>query len=1042
MARRMARRLTLLIAVAMLPLALWAALPLVSTGQDPDDIQRKIERKRDQIEWRKGRERVLSTDISAYTQRIGALQSDITVLQARQVSLQADLDAKRAELADIQERLRQERLRLARLRARLAEAKVALAARLVEIYKSDEPDMVTVVLEADGFAELLERTEFMRRVSSQDARIIDRVRAAKAEATATAARLDRLEKRAEEVAAAIEAQVGEVAAVKGELVSRRDRYANVRAEKHQLLASTRADRHELEDHVDALEREQGAIIARLSASSGGGSGVAGPIKQGSGSLIWPANGSVSSPLRHALGPAARGHRHAAPRGHPAARGRRRHGRDRRLGGRLRELHVHPAQRVAVHLLRPPVEHRRRGRPVGGPGPGHRQLGQHGQQHRAAPALRGPRGRQPRGSARLPVGRSPSDTGAARRQPVRSHRPVMDETDVGRGRPARLGDAELRAVLEGLPDATVAANVHGRIVFVNSRAEELFGYSSGELLGRPVDVIWPERVRERYLRNMRLYFETEHPLRFTSEARGLRRDGSEFVGEMSWGTVETSNGRLLLAIGRDISARREALARLQRQSDQQAVVTDLGERALSGEDLRALSQAAVERLCETPAIVRAAVTGAAADTLATCGNARQGEVIELELRTASRLLGTLAVEADRELDADQHGFLRAIAHVLTLAAERTAGDERLRQAQKMAAVGRLAGGVAHDFNNLLTAISGFVAIARAQVGGGAGAHELAEAERATERAAEVTRQLLAVSRRQVLEPALVDLGAVAEELAPMLRRLIGSHVDVSLALADDLAPVLADRGQLAQVLLNLAVNAGDAMPDGGTLTIATSRLEDGDVGFVVTDTGHGMPPDVLEHAFEPFYTTKAPGHGTGLGLATVHGIVDQSGGRVSVRSSPGEGAEFTVAFPSAVRGATVGDRPAPVDAGRVDGHETVLLCEDASAVRQLLEHVLAANGYRVLPAALPSEALELALTHQGRIDALLTDVIMPEMAGPDLAEQVRAVRPGLPTLFVSGYTAETLSSRGGLPPGSAFVEKPFAAATLLQALRGLLDQPPA
>jgi murein DD-endopeptidase MepM/ murein hydrolase activator NlpD len=296
MARRMARRLSLLLAVAMLPLALWAALPLVSTGQDPDDIQRKIVRKRDQIEWRKGRERVLTTDISAYTRRIGTLQSDITVLQSRQVNLQADLDAKRVELADIQERLRQERLRLARLRARLAEAKVALAARLVEIYKSDEPDVVTVVLEADGFAELLERTEFMRRVSSQDARIIDRVRTAKAEATATAARLDRLEKRAEEVARAIEAQVEEVAAVKGELVNRRDRYASARAEKNELLAGTRADRRELEDHVHALEREQSAIIARLSASASGASGVAGPIKQGSGSLIWPANGPVSSPF--------------------------------------------------------------------------------------------------------------------------------------------------------------------------------------------------------------------------------------------------------------------------------------------------------------------------------------------------------------------------------------------------------------------------------------------------------------------------------------------------------------------------------------------------------------------------------------------------------------------------------------------------------------------------------------------------------------------------------------------------------------------------
>jgi murein DD-endopeptidase MepM/ murein hydrolase activator NlpD len=291
---RMARRLSLTLAVAALPLALWAALPLVSTGQSPDAIQRKIDRKRDQIEWRKGRERVLTTDISAYTRRISTLQSDITVLQGRQVRLQGDLDAKRAELAQIQERLRQERLRLARLRARLAEAKVALAKRLVEIYKSDEPDVVTVVLEADGFAELLERTEFMRRVSSQDARIIDRVRTAKAEATATAARLDRLEKRAEEVARAIEAQVNEVAAVKGQLVDRRDRYSQARSQKSELLSNTRADRHDLEDHVDSLEREQSAILARLQRSSGGGSGAAGPIKQGSGNLIWPANGSVSS----------------------------------------------------------------------------------------------------------------------------------------------------------------------------------------------------------------------------------------------------------------------------------------------------------------------------------------------------------------------------------------------------------------------------------------------------------------------------------------------------------------------------------------------------------------------------------------------------------------------------------------------------------------------------------------------------------------------------------------------------------------------------
>jgi murein DD-endopeptidase MepM/ murein hydrolase activator NlpD len=292
MARRMSRRLILLLAVVAAPLALWGVLPLVSTGQS--DLQSKIERKRDQIEWRKGRERVLTSDISAYTARIGDLQADISELQGRQVRLQADLDAKRAQLADIQERLRQERLRLARLRARLAEAKAALADRLVEIYKADHPDVVTVVLEADGFADLLERTEFMERVSDQDARIIARVREAKAEATATAERLEGLEAQAERVEQQIEVRVNEVAAVKGQLVDRRERYESARSEKSQLLTNTRADRKELEGHLAALEKEQAAVLARLQGSSGSGSGVAGPVRQGSGGLIWPANGSISS----------------------------------------------------------------------------------------------------------------------------------------------------------------------------------------------------------------------------------------------------------------------------------------------------------------------------------------------------------------------------------------------------------------------------------------------------------------------------------------------------------------------------------------------------------------------------------------------------------------------------------------------------------------------------------------------------------------------------------------------------------------------------
>jgi peptidoglycan DL-endopeptidase CwlO len=312
MPRRMGRRLSLLLAVAALPLALWAVLPLVSTGQSVDSLQRKIDRKRDQIEWRKGRERVLTSEISAYTRKISGLQADITTLQTKQVSLEADLEAKRAELARIQEDLRRERLHLARLRTRLAEARVELANRLIELYKQDAPDVVTVVLEADGFADLLERTEFMQRTSAQDARIISRVREAKAEAIATAKRLEKLEKRAEELAEAIEAEVAEVARVKGQLVDRRDSYASARAGKSELLANTRADRHGLEENLESLEREQAAVLARLQQPSN----VAGPIKQGSGSLIWPVNGSISSPFGMRWGRLHAGIDIPAPEGTP------------------------------------------------------------------------------------------------------------------------------------------------------------------------------------------------------------------------------------------------------------------------------------------------------------------------------------------------------------------------------------------------------------------------------------------------------------------------------------------------------------------------------------------------------------------------------------------------------------------------------------------------------------------------------------------------------------------------------------------------------
>jgi peptidoglycan DL-endopeptidase CwlO len=307
-------RLGLLLIVVLVPLVLWAALPVLSPGAS---LGSRIEQKRRQIEHKKGRERVLSSTVARYTSRIGALQGDITVLERRQLRIQGDLDAKRAELARIQDDLRQERIRLARLRSRLAEARIALSNRLVELYKADKPDVVTVVLESNGFADLLERTEFMQRVSDQDARIIDRVRIARAQAVRTAKRLVVLERRQTNIAAAIQARRDAVSRIRSQLVDRRDQFAAVRSDKAQALASTRDSRRHLEGDLAALEAANRRVQAQLAAAQNGtASAASGPMRPGSGGLIWPVNGPIVSPFGMRWGRLHAGVDIAVPSGTP------------------------------------------------------------------------------------------------------------------------------------------------------------------------------------------------------------------------------------------------------------------------------------------------------------------------------------------------------------------------------------------------------------------------------------------------------------------------------------------------------------------------------------------------------------------------------------------------------------------------------------------------------------------------------------------------------------------------------------------------------
>jgi two-component system, cell cycle sensor histidine kinase and response regulator CckA len=371
-------------------------------------------------------------------------------------------------------------------------------------------------------------------------------------------------------------------------------------------------------------------------------------------------------------------------------------------------------------------------------------------------------------------------------------------------------------------------------------------------------------------------------------------------------------------------------------------------------------------------------------------------------------------------------------------ERKRLEAQLRQSQRLESVGQLAGGIAHDFNNFLSVIRGY---ARFIIDGlpyeSALRSDAEEIERAAERAARLTNQLLVFSRRDVVQSRVLDLAEVLDDITSLLERTLGEDVALSVSVEDDLCLVEADPSQLEQVLVNLVVNARDAMPGGGRLSIGLANDPGRDeprVRLTVEDDGHGMTPEVLERAFEPFYSTKPKGQGTGLGLATVYGIVTQAGGSVDIQSQPGEGTTVSVFLPASGAGPAHPD-DAPVSDDAAEGGETILVVEDEDAVRRLTCRILSRQGYRVLEAPDGHRALDTWDRHGGEIDLLLTDVVMPGMSGKELAEQI-----GIEPVFMSGYTDDVML-RHGLE-GLRLVQKPFDADTLLIAVRSALDSAPA
>ena len=408
----------------------------------------------------------------------------------------------------------------------------------------------------------------------------------------------------------------------------------------------------------------------------------------------------------------------------------------------------------------------------------------------------------------------------------------------------------------------------------------------------------------------------------------------------------------------------------------------------------------------------------------------------------RISGRAVSSADEPADV-----LEAIAEDVT---ERRALEDQFRQAQKMEAVGRLAGGVAHDFNNLLMVISGYAEVILAKLPLDHPLHEKGRAiQQAADRATTLTRQLLAFSRKQLLELKVVDVNAIVQDMERLVRPLIGENVELITSLSPQAAHTRADAGQLEQVLMNLVVNAKDAMPGGGKLTIHTQNIFIDDshrpeqqfirpgnyVTLSVSDTGMGMDKETQSRIFEPFFTTKEKGKGTGLGLSTVYGIVKQSGGYVMVQSEQGRGTAFHIYLPKVDDAVEKQTAPAPATA--LGGSETVLLVEDEESVRQLVRDTLAAKGYKVLEAEGGESGLAAAASHQGKIDLVITDVVMPGMGGRDLVKHLAKARPGTKVLYLSGYTEDAIVSDGSIESGTAFLQKPFSLQNLSRKVREVL-----
>ncbi|HYF50778.1 MAG TPA: response regulator [Planctomycetota bacterium] len=620
--------------------------------------------------------------------------------------------------------------------------------------------------------------------------------------------------------------------------------------------------------------------------------------------------------------------------------------------------------------------------------------------------------------------------------------------------------QLKSNFENSDDAMIAKSLDGTIVAWNPAAEGLYGYSATEAIGKHLSMLVPPEGRED-IASILAKLRTGQQIR-NFETERIRKDGRRVYVSISVSPIRDSAGHVIggSVVARDVSQRKmmeNALAaserRLSRILESNLIpvlfwemsgrITDANDVFLeliqySRDDMRA----GLLRWHDITPPGHEDADRKAVEQLQRTGRCEpfEKEYIRKDGTRVPVLLGAIAFEPARD---------SGVAFVIDLTTRKTL-EEQLRQSQKMEAIGRLAGGIAHDFNNLLTVIIGRsdMLLARAE---GRLKRDIQLIRETGDRASALTRQLLQFSRQQVLQPKIISLPKIVEDMAEMLRRLIGEHIELSVVSDHSAHNVKADPVQIQQVVLNLVLNARDAMPNGGKVTIEVADKEldaeysrthlDASPGtyvmLAVSDTGSGISPAAKARLFEPFFTTKERGKGTGLGLSTVYGIVKQSGGHIWVYSEPGHGTTFKVYIPATRSRLSKTGAHSTVGTQRVSG-ETILVVEDEQEIALLIKDVLTETGYQVLLAESGEAALRLSSAEPGEIHLLLTDVVMPQMSGKELSRKLLAQRPATKVIFMSGYTTNAIVHHGVLDETTEFIEKPFSPSTLIKRVREVLD----